>query len=199
MTDVTAPAAAPAAPLATSATLAEPTAPAESTTPNLGGHVTDRTANTMAEALVARGVWTAEQAAAALADPDADPGALPAPTAQSDLATITSMKASLEGQGFETKAIDGAAHIINRGLANPPSEAAKHEAAAICMESLRSQYGDKTDYIVEAARRELSMLAQQQPGLRDLLERSGAGNNLWIIQGLAGRHLDRLKKAHLGG
>lgn len=199
MTEAIAPAAAPAAPLATSATLAEPAAPAESATPNLGGHVTDRTANTMAEALVARGVWTPEQATAALADPDADPDAMPAPTVQSDLATITSMKASLEGQGFDAKAIDGAAHIINRGLANPPDDAAIREGAELAEQSLRSQYGDKAEYIIAAARRELAMLEQQQPGLRDLLERSGAGNSLWIIQGLAGRHLDRLKKAHLGG
>jgi hypothetical protein len=156
----------------------------------------------MAQALVAGGHWTEEQAAAALAEGDAEhDGEAAAEGAEpfNQYAALADMKSTLDAVGIDAKDAGGAECIVKMGLARAPTPEQNAQECAETLQHLDGIYGqEKAGWVVEWARREFQHLAAANPKLVDLAERSGAGNNLALIKALANRGMTRHYKAYFG-
>lgn len=156
----------------------------------------------MAQALVANGHWTAEQATAALAEGNAEPdGATGVEGAEpfNQYAAIADMKSTLAAVGIDGKDAGAAEHVVKLGLARAPTPEQNAQACGESLQMLEGIYGsEKAGWMVEWARREFQHLAAANPKLVDLAERSGAGNSIALIQQLANRGMIRYNKARFG-
>lgn len=171
----------------------------------------------MAAARVDFGHMTAEQARAELAAQAAPDGAIDAPQAAPssdgetaaaspveavresiELSNALGELANVSPELLHPAAVSAYANRLCAGLENPPTTAAKQQAAAEGMASLERAFPGKGDKIAADARAELAILAQCMPKLPLWLERSGLGNDLEIIQRLAKAHQAR-QIAQFGG
>jgi hypothetical protein len=154
----------------------------------------------MAQALVDRGRWTPEQAAAALAQGDTEgeegEGAGENAAPFNPYAAVADMKSTLSAMGIEGKDAGAAEYIVKAGLARAPTPEQNVQARDEAQQNLEALYGqEKAGWVIEWARREFRHLAAANPKLIDLAERSGAGNSIALIQQLANRGMTRYNKA----
>lgn len=175
----------------TSSSVFEP-AP-DSQAPRLDG------SDVMAAALVQKGVWTQEQATAALAEPDAE-----LPQGGTLDAQVSANREATELQGFLKSAqVDDTTsrfigQMFEKAAQNPPSEQAKQQALADCEQHLRGLWGDSFAPMLAAAQSELAEMARAFPKLPEMLERTGLGNSSFLINRLASRAIEKAKARRLG-
>jgi hypothetical protein len=153
----------------------------------------------MAAALVDKGVLTQEQAAAALANPEADvaEGGTLAPqvAAMQDAASVQGV---LTAAGVDQPTAKFFGEMVRKATLSPPSEEAKAEARADCEQHLRWLWGANFDGMLAAARHELADLARSNPKLPDILDGTGLGNHPLIVRQLAERAVQRAAARRLG-
>lgn len=153
----------------------------------------------MAAALVERGVWTPDQAAAALAEPEeapADGGALaPAVSAVRD---ATELQGSLLSAGIDSTTARFVGQMFERAALNPPSPEARAQAAADCEAHLRDSWGEHFDGMLATAQAEMRELARGFPKLPELLDSTALGDHPFLIRQLAERGVRRAAARRLG-
>lgn len=212
MADTTAPAAAesaaPAKPATASAVLGTAnTAPAEGIgeapqrgTPAYGRWV-------MADALLKQGALTAEQAREQLAasetannaDDSAADGARPNELTLAAEAVQASTEAHGALQSLHELPLDAPtatfySRALDRAMRNPPSDAQKAQQATTTLRDFDSMYGkDGAAKMLADAQAEVSyMEATDVPRIREWLEKTGGGNDPFLIKQLATRYGERM-------
>jgi hypothetical protein len=212
MTDAIASASAPAAPASnvaptsTSSGALAPVAPSTATT--APASVDAGAQSAMAQALVANGTWTQGQADKALADagtageqPDPDQvaadGAMA--TALGNQQALADLGAALAADGVQTNEAGGVAYLVKQGLQRAPTFEQRTAECAGTSALLESMHGkEKAGWVMQWATQEFDRMAASNPKLRDLAERSGAGNNVSLINALAARGWQRHVDATIG-
>ena len=86
--------------------------------------------------------------------------------------------------------------LISRSLtaaqSTPLTPGAIAEGHTQCMNFLQDKHGAaKADNLVALAQKELAQLAVKMPGLPQILETSGRGNDPWLVEQLAHMHVKR--------
>ncbi len=207
VTTGTAPAAAStSAPASTSSGALAATAPV--TAPTAAASVDAGTQSAMAAALVENGTWTQERADAALAEagaageqPDAEQVAADnaMATALGNHQALADLGATLQADGIETNEAGGVNYLVEQGLARAPTFEQRSSEMAEVMPMLEGMHGkEKAGWVMQWAQREFDRMSASDPKLRDLAERSGAGNNVSLINGLAARAYQRHVDSTIG-
>lgn len=81
---------------------------------------------------------------------------------------------------------------LNAAQSNPMTPQAIAEGHTQCMNYLHSKHGEaKAANLVTMAQQELAQLATKMPGLPQILETSGRGNDPWLVEQLAQMHVKR--------
>jgi len=161
----------------------------------------------MAQAMVANGHWSEAQAAEALAKDATERGE--APPQQSEATpeaapfdrytAVADMKSTLQTVGFEPRDIQTAEMLVSKGLTQAPTFEQNCQRQADTQQLLETRYGKEgANNLVGWAKREVAHMATANPNIYDLLERSGVGNDMLVIQALAKRGQDRFNKAKFG-
>jgi hypothetical protein len=193
-------AAAPAAPASNGATSSslQATAAHVTVSADAGAHAA------MAQAMVDNGHWTPRQAADALAaDGQPDEG-----QAQADNAMVTALdnhnaladlSATLDAVGIGASEVGGVASLVQQGLRRAPSPEQNAAESVEVRTMLEGVHGkEKAGYLIAWAQREFAQMASANPKLRDLAEKSGAGNSVVLITALAKRGWQRHVEATIG-
>jgi hypothetical protein len=196
MTDATASTAAgnpttPTGQTTTSSGALAATAPTAAANVGTGAH------SAMAAALVQNGAWTREQADKALADAGTageqpDPDQVSADnamaTALDNHNALADLSATLDSAGIDASEAGGVAYLVKAGLKRAPTPEQNAADAAEVMPMLEGIHGkEKAGWVMQWATREFDRMAASNPKLRDLAERSGAGNNVSLINALAAK------------
>jgi hypothetical protein len=158
----------------------------------------------MVQALVEGGHWTPKQAAAALAaDGQPEDGQAQADnalaTALDHQTAIADMRSTLDAAGVEASEAGGVAYLVQQGLKRAPTPEQNAAESVEVRTMLESVHGrEKASYLISWAQREFGQMAAANPKLRDLAERSGAGNNISLLTALAKRGWQRHVEATIG-
>jgi hypothetical protein len=84
--------------------------------------------------------------------------------------------------GTDSGDVGEAMGIVNAYAYSMPDEATRAATEASTMESLSAELGNQVDTHIRAARRFINDLDRVSPGLKDSLERSGAGNDPKLVR-----------------
>jgi hypothetical protein len=158
----------------------------------------------MAQALVDGGHWTPQQAADALAadgQPDEDQAQADNAftTALDHQTAIADLRSTLDAAGVDASEAGGVASLVEAGLKRAPTPEQNAAESVEVRTMLQGVHGkEKAGYLIAWAQREFQQMAAANPNLRQLAERSGAGNNISLLTALAKRGWQRHVEATIG-